>query len=423
MKLTVLVDNNTYIDQYYLGEPAVCYYIEDGETRLLLDTGYSDVYIRNAKALGIDLAQVSVIALSHGHNDHTRGLQFWSGEINTAVRIVAHPDAFKERRCGELSIGSPLSESCLRENFELTLSRRPMKISDHITFLGEIPSSNTFEPRKSFGTLKDGTNDLEDFVADDTALVYNSGEGLFIITGCSHSGICNIIEYAKQVCNEDRIIGVIGGFHLFEVSDQLQQTIAYFQTNQVKELYPCHCVSFAAKAEIHKHIPIHEVGVGLVVGIPYWNGIQEAIPGDLPEILHLQKLAFSEVALLMDNFDLPPLQQTLEDLCKEYENNVILKYISTDGTLVGSVRGYVDSNDVCRVGKLIVHPGYQNQGIGKALMYEIEKYFPACRKFVLFTGEETPNTLHLYEKVGYHIVSKEKMGGLSMILMEKVIIR
>ena len=60
--------------------------------------------------------------------------------------------------------------------------------------------------------------------------------------------------------------------------------------------------------------------------------------------------------------------------------------------------GYVDSNDVCHVGKLVVHPGYQNQGIGKALMYEIEKYFPACRKLVVFTGEETPNTLHLYEK-------------------------
>lgn len=151
--------------------------------------------------------------------------------------------------------------------------------------------------------------------------------------------------------------------------------------------------------------------------------VTKATSEDLLEILHLQKLAFSEVALLMDNFDLPPLQQTLEDLCKEYENNVILKYISTDGTLVGSVRGYVDSNDVCHVGKLIVHPGYQNQGIGKTLMYEIEKYFPACRKFVLFTGEETPNTLHLYEKVGYYIVSKEKMGGLSMIFMEKVIIR
>ena len=53
MKLTVLVDNNTFIDQYYLGEPAVCYYIEDGETKILLDAGYSDAYIRNADALGI----------------------------------------------------------------------------------------------------------------------------------------------------------------------------------------------------------------------------------------------------------------------------------------------------------------------------------------------------------------------------------
>ena len=84
--------------------------------------------------------------------------------------------------------------------------------------------------------------------------------------------------------------------------------------------------------------------------LQFVEAVIKATSEDLPEILHLQKLAFSEVALLMDNFDLPPLQQTLEDLCKEYENNVILKYISTDGTLVGSVRGYVDSNDVCHVG-------------------------------------------------------------------------
>lgn len=58
MKLTVLVDNNTYIDQYYCGEPAVCYYIEDGNTSLLLDTGYSDIYIRNAEALGVNLSRV-----------------------------------------------------------------------------------------------------------------------------------------------------------------------------------------------------------------------------------------------------------------------------------------------------------------------------------------------------------------------------
>lgn len=268
MRLTVLVDNNTYIDQYYLGEPAVCYYIEDGETKILLDAGYSDVYIRNAKALGIDLSQVSTIAFSHGHNDHTRGLQYFPHQDSTArVRIVAHPDTFKERVCGGESIGSPLSEVYLKDQYELTLSKTPVRLSEHLTFLGEIPSLNNFEQRKSFGVLKEAGSEYDDFVADDTALVYKREDGLFIITGCSHSGICNIIEYAKQVCDDDRIIGVIGGFHLFEVSDQLKATINYFQQNQIKDLYPCHCVSFAAKAEIHKNIPIHEVGSGLCIEV------------------------------------------------------------------------------------------------------------------------------------------------------------
>ena len=152
------------------------------------------------------------------------------------------------------------------------------------------------------------------------------------------------------------------------------------------------------------------------------EAVTKATIGDLPEILHLQKLAFTEVALLMDNFNLPPLQQTLEDLNDEYKQGVILKYISADGKLVGSVRGSLDSDRICQVGKLVVHPEYQNQGIGRALMREIEKHFPTCRKFVLFTGEETPNTLYLYKKVGYQVVSKKCMGDISMIFMEKIIV-
>lgn len=102
---------------------------------------------------------------------------------------------------------------------------------------------------------------------DDTALAYNTGDGLFIITGCSHSGVCSIIEYAKMVCNEERIKGVLGGFHLLDVTNKLTQTIEYFKKNDIKRLYPCHCISFAAKAEIHKSIPINEVGVGLSINL------------------------------------------------------------------------------------------------------------------------------------------------------------
>lgn len=88
-------------------------------------------------------------------------------------------------------------------------------------FLGEIPTLNDFEQRHGFGS----TEDTADLVLDDTALVYQGSEGLFVITGCSHSGICNIIEYAKMVCGEAKVRGVIGGWHLFKVDDRLEKLL------------------------------------------------------------------------------------------------------------------------------------------------------------------------------------------------------
>ncbi len=148
----------------------------------------------------------------------------------------------------------------------LHLTKQPVKVSKNITFLGEIPMMNDFERRHAIGVIEEGERS-EDYVMDDSAIVYQGKDGLFIITGCSHSGICNIIEYAKEVCNEQKIVGVIGGFHLFKLSERLTRTIDYFQKNGIEELYPCHCVSFKAKAEIHKSIPVHEVGVGLKIEI------------------------------------------------------------------------------------------------------------------------------------------------------------
>lgn len=268
MKLTVVVDNNTFIDCYYYGEPALCFHIEDEGTELLLDTGYSGLLLENAAKLKIDLNQVEKIAISHGHDDHTGGLKYLAdGQLLTDKKIVAHPDAFSGKVCDGMVIGSPLSIEQLQDQYgvELIQTRDPLKISNNITFLGEIPSYNDFENRATIGMVVDGWGERPDCVIEDTALAYNTGSGLFIITGCSHSGICNIIEHAKKVCNDDRILGVVGGFHLFEPSPRLEKTIDYFAQNQMSKLYPCHCVSFAAKAEIQRRIPVCEVGVGLVI--------------------------------------------------------------------------------------------------------------------------------------------------------------
>ena len=130
-------------------------------------------------------------------------------------------------------------------------------------FLGEIINSNVFEERKVIGKQTVDNELVDDYVLDDTAIAYKSENGIYIITGCSHSGICNIIEYAKKVCNDDRVLGVIGGFHLFDVNEQVRKTIKYIDENNIKELYPCHCTSFAVRAEMYKTLPIREVGVGL----------------------------------------------------------------------------------------------------------------------------------------------------------------
>ena len=268
MKLKVLVDNNTFIDKYYLGEPAVSYYIEDEDSKILFDTGYSDAFIKNAKSMGINLKEINKIVISHGHNDHTGGLKYLFENIDDKnVELIAHTECLNEKVCDNEYIGTSMTKEELEQVCNLKLTKNPLKISKNIIFLGEIPQSNNFEKREIIGKCNKSGKMLDDIIKDDTAIVYKSKKGLFIITGCSHSGICNIIEYAKKICNENRVYGVIGGFHLFDVNEKLNETIQYFKKIKPELLYPCHCISLEAKIEMGKELKINEVGVGLEINI------------------------------------------------------------------------------------------------------------------------------------------------------------
>ena len=268
MKLTVLADNNTFIDQYYFGEPAACYYIEDGDKKILFDTGYSDVLIRNAEKMGIDLKKVDCIAISHGHNDHTGGLQFLNEYMDLSnVEVIAHPTCFFPKVMNGESIGAPFSTEKMAEISKFQPSRGFKSLTDRLCFLGAIPRMNGFENQKPIGTVDMYGTVEEDFILDDSALVYRGEEGIFVITGCSHSGICNIVDYAKFVTGEDRVLGVLGGFHLFEDDEQLMKTVEYLESCKIEKIYPCHCVSLKARAKMMEKLPVTETGVGMVVEV------------------------------------------------------------------------------------------------------------------------------------------------------------
>lgn len=266
MRLKVLVDNNTYIDKYFSGEPALSFYIEIEDKRILFDTGYSDIVLRNADKMGIDLKQLTHIVVSHGHNDHSNGLKYLVEEIGIAnVKLIAHQDCFLPKMDGDEYIGAPYSKEEIQELTQYLQSETIMDITEQLIYLGEIPRKNDFESKEPIGKQQKNGKWEDDYLLDDTALVYKGLEGIFIITGCSHSGICNIIEYAKEICDDDRVLGVLGGFHLFEDNEQLQKTIDYLVACQVKQLYPCHCVSLVAKAKMMNQLPVLEVGVGMEI--------------------------------------------------------------------------------------------------------------------------------------------------------------
>lgn len=276
MKLTVLIDNNTLIDRYFLGEPGVSYLIQDDSKQVLFDVGYSDAFIINAQKMNLNLLNSDFIVLSHGHFDHTWGLDlllklFTEAKIESipckSPALIAHPDVFHTKSIDGLNeIGCTISESKLKKHFDVKLTKDPFWFTDKLVFLGEIERTNDFENKEPVGEVHSKEGSKADFLFDDTALAYKSEHGLIIITGCSHSGICNIIEYAKKVCGQDKVIDVIGGFHLMQPSQmQLDNTLEYFKNLGPDKLHACHCVDLDSKIALSRAANLKEVGVGLSI--------------------------------------------------------------------------------------------------------------------------------------------------------------
>jgi len=267
MELRVLIDNNTYIDRYYFGEPALSFLIKDGDTTVLFDTGYSGIFTENAELMGEDLSKVDCVVLSHGHNDHTGGLKELLNQ-QTKLHIIAHPETFARRYDDNgLFIGSPLSAEEIETSAQVTYTKDVLQLSEHLYYLGEIPTLLPFEKRIPIGKISRDGRLYSDEIRDDSALIYVNENGIFMISGCAHSGICSIIEYAKKVSGKNKVLGVIGGFHLFEDDARTKETIAYLKNEQIKDIYPCHCVSLKVKTKMAEAFEIHEVGVGMSVTV------------------------------------------------------------------------------------------------------------------------------------------------------------
>lgn len=256
MKLTVLTENTA--SDHFLAEHGLSYFIEYKGEKLLFDTGHSDVFLKNAKQLNIDLDDVKTVVLSHGHWDHGNGLKYLKNKT-----LICHPYAFIKRykKSDHSFIGLNSNFLELNQKFKLINTRKPFYITKDIIFLGEIPKLNSFESKT---TLFVDCHDKDDFIPDDSALVIIQDNELIIVSGCAHSGICNIIEYAKKISKINKIKAVIGGFHLKLNDVQTKKTVHYFENQKISGIYPSHCTEIDAIKEFQKKFKPNKVSAGMV---------------------------------------------------------------------------------------------------------------------------------------------------------------
>ncbi|MDD4354554.1 MAG: MBL fold metallo-hydrolase [Candidatus Izemoplasmatales bacterium] len=213
MRIVVLVEDtsdNSMLPQ----EHGLSLYIETDRHRLLFDMGATGLFLDNATKLGIDLTQIDLAILSHGHYDHGGGLPSFI-KRNPKIKIYCHKEAFSrfyslrsDHQMHEIGI-----ERSLMDDDRITLITTPYTIDSELelfsvkNFLYPQPEGNQFLYRQ------DGNQTLLDDFRHEQHLVIKDHRHMTLVVGCAHQGILNILECFKKRYREYPQI-VLGGFHL-----------------------------------------------------------------------------------------------------------------------------------------------------------------------------------------------------------------
>jgi 7,8-dihydropterin-6-yl-methyl-4-(beta-D-ribofuranosyl)aminobenzene 5'-phosphate synthase len=245
LTIQLLVDNEA--QPGLRAEHGFAAWVDTPAMNLLFDTGQGPALVDNAERLALDLERADAIVLSHGHYDHSGGLRF-ARRCAPRARLYLHPDAlrrrFSVRRDDTRSIG--MSEATRTDIGECAPSRicwldGPAQLSEDVGVTGPIARRTLYED--SGGPFYwDEIGCEADPIPDDTALWLRTTQGLVVVVGCSHAGVINTLELARELSGESRLRAVIGGFHLGAASDErLRCTIAALRDLEVERVIACHC--------------------------------------------------------------------------------------------------------------------------------------------------------------------------------------
>jgi 7,8-dihydropterin-6-yl-methyl-4-(beta-D-ribofuranosyl)aminobenzene 5'-phosphate synthase len=300
--ITILVDNradllvkSTHMVKYFTDAPLLAEHgfaalvtLKSAGVRILWDAGMTALALpENMKRMKIAPSKITMLALSHGHGDHTgavadvlraialpvqprrwpAGTPLADAVASSASRrtpLVVHPAAFREHwwknRDGSLfgPVPGPARAVWEAAGADIILAANPFRLAPGCWTTGAIPR-RSFEKSGIGDQLfyRDGDTLYPDKVEDDQAIVINiAGKGLVVLSGCAHSGIINTVRYAQEISGIDRVYAVIGGFHLAPATaEELALTVAGIKQLRPMLIAPTHCTGFPAISRFAAQMP------------------------------------------------------------------------------------------------------------------------------------------------------------------------
>jgi 7,8-dihydropterin-6-yl-methyl-4-(beta-D-ribofuranosyl)aminobenzene 5'-phosphate synthase len=250
LKITVL--STMLADRGELGEWGFAALVEADGHRILYDTGaHTDLVLRNAEGLNVDLTTVPEVVLSHNHSDHVGGFM----TLRRSVMGKA-PGALARTHVGEgifyprssLSLGIDENQMrFIKDDYEKTggvfiVHREPVQLYPGVWLTGPVPRKYPERNWPKGTRVTTPTGIVEDYLPEDMALVCDTDDGLVVLTGCGHAGVINIIDYARTFIRPARVHALIGGTHLFDASDEtLSWTAEKLRSFGVDNLLGAHC--------------------------------------------------------------------------------------------------------------------------------------------------------------------------------------
>ncbi|MCR4850408.1 MAG: MBL fold metallo-hydrolase [Lachnospiraceae bacterium] len=264
-RITIIVDNVS--DGNIKGEWGLSALVERGDRKILLDAGSTDLFLDNMKSLGIDVHDIDYAVLSHAHYDHANGFPAFLDKNFAAklyLRESTGPDCYAKKWIFRKYIGIP----------RVLLK----KYGDRIVMVSgdfELTDGVYLIPHKTEGLDRIGRRELmyrktpggwiHDDFSHEQSLVVETDKGLVILNSCSHGGAANIINEVKMTFPDKKVYGIIGGFHLFNKSEEEIRALAH-KIRETGIEYVCtgHCTGARAFGILKEELKdtVHMMSVG-----------------------------------------------------------------------------------------------------------------------------------------------------------------